>query len=107
MACRVDDRHFRRSRWRLAGAIAPLIVVSGTHCRAQSVDNSPNVLNEAEETILARQQWQERLRAEKRRIRELAIERRLYPEVETVVSQERRASERALNDMTLSEVTSS
>jgi hypothetical protein len=61
-------------------------VLSGAQCRAQSVDNFPNVLNKAEETILARQQWQERLRAEKRRIRELARERRLYPEGETAVS---------------------
>ena len=58
-------------------------------------------MREAEEAVLARQQWQEWVRAERRRIRELAVQRRLNPEVETTVSQERRATERALNDMTL------
>ena len=74
---------------------------SGSQCRAENADGSSNLLKEAEETILARQQWQEQVRAEKLRIRELAIQRRLHPEVETIVSPERQASERALNDMTL------
>jgi len=82
-------------------ALAFALTTSGSQCRAQGADGPSNALREAEETILARQQWQEQVRAEKRRIRELAIQRRLQPEVETVVSQERRASERALNDMTL------
>jgi hypothetical protein len=82
-------------------ALAFALTTSGGPCRAQSADRPSNVLKEAEETILARQQWQEHVRAEKRRIRELAVQRRLHPEVETVVSQERKASERALNDMTL------
>lgn len=82
-------------------ALAFALTASGNQCRAESANDPSNVLKEAEQTILARQQWQEWVRAEKRRIRELAVQRRLHPEVETIVSQERRASERALNDMSL------
>lgn len=82
-------------------ALAFALTASGNQCRAESADGPSNVVRDAEEAILARQQWQEQVSAEKRRIRELAIRRRLHPEVETVVSQERQASERVLNDMTL------
>ena len=71
-------------------------------CRAESAEGPSNVLREAEDAALARQQWQEWVRAERHRIRELSAQRRLQPpEVETIVSQERRATERVLNDMTL------
>jgi len=103
VANRPKERRFRGSLRSSAVTIALAFAVtsSGSQCRAENADGSSNLLKEAEETILARQQWQEQVRAEKLRIRELAIQRRLHPEVETIVSPERQASERALNDMTL------
>jgi L-lactate utilization protein LutC len=103
MTNRPNDRRFRASLRSSAVAMALVfaLTISGSQCRAESADGSSSDLKEADEALLARQQWQEQVRAEKRRIRELAIQRRLDPEVETAVSQERRASERALNDMTL------
>ena len=83
-------------------ALAFAWTAPGGQCRAETADAPSNVLKDAEDTALARQQWQEWVRAERRRIRELAVQRRLQPpEVETIVSQERRATERVLNDMTL------
>ena len=102
-------RPFRASVRSSAAAIvlAFALTASGGPCRAESAEGpsaegASNVLREAEEAALARQQWQEWVRAERRRIRELAVQRRLQPpEVETIVSQEQRATERVLNDMTL------
>jgi hypothetical protein len=103
MAGRPKDRPFGASLRSLAVAIALALALttSDSPCRAEGEDGPSNALKEAEQTLLTRQQWQEWVRAEKRRIRELAAQRRVQPEVETIASQERRASERALNDLSL------
>jgi hypothetical protein len=96
------DRHFGASLRSLAVTIAlGLASTTGSQCRAESEDGPSNISKESEQALLTRQQWQEWVAAEKRRIRELAVQRRLHPEVETMVSREQRASERVLNDMSL------
>lgn len=77
------------------------LFAAGGPCRSETSENSQDVLRDGMDAAAARAQWQAHVRAEQRRVRELAIQRRLRPEVETFVNKERQASERALNDMTL------
>jgi hypothetical protein len=76
----------------------------GGYAQAEHLDADPAISGNPDEASSSRQSWQQHVREEKRRIQELATERRLDDAQDPVAPLSDEASlapERALNDITL------
>jgi hypothetical protein len=80
------------------------LVTVGDYACAEDLESDSAASKSQQEVTSNRQAWQEYVRDEKRRIQELAAQRRpsgFQDPVASVYGQDRWASERALNDITL------
>jgi hypothetical protein len=95
-----------RSWWRVVLAFLLTLgsVTPGRFASAGDLDADTEISKSLDETSSSRRSWEQHVREEKRRIQELATQRRMNRSHDPVVppfEEDRLVSERALNDMTL------